>query len=312
LNIRPKVFSFVWMILLTVGVIAVGYFSAESLKWILPTYKQEITPMEDKRISQRLYGDNNQLSLYPWIYYDPSSQWKLEDYEKKILDSQGFNFAFREIFDPDSDELYDFTENATTGLIGGEDDFYDIYSRYYSGIFVKNEKILDRNTGVTYQVDCAVADDQIVYFHKQPEDREIVHREQLERAYRLLSAYIGAELGNQPAYSSDEEALPKDLLPKYLKQVNTGTAMYPYSQIQQIDEEMFDKYEGDYAIQEEKYGQVLTLSKNNVKEIYMTDQELILEVEVMILKGVKEIHSSLVLFFDPVELEFCGFSFQIR
>lgn len=65
----------------------------------------------------------------------------------------------------------------------------------------------------------------------------------------------------------------------------------------------------DYKIQDEEFGQVLIFSKKNVKEIYMTDQELMLEAEVTILGNDRESQLTLVLFFDPVELKFCGFSF---
>lgn len=237
---RPKALSVIWMLLLTVGVIAAGYLSADLLIRMLPSYKQEIIPMEDKRVSQKLYGDNNQLSLYPWIYYDPNYQWELKDYEKKMLDGEGFNLAFSRIFDSNTNDIYDFTDKAITGLIEqeGMNETYIYYYDYYTSIFVKDGKIQDNNTGVTYQIDCAVADNRIVYFHNQPKDRGKVHREQLEHAYRQLSNYVAKDEkgASQP---SDNEALPENLLPDYLKQVNTGTAIFPLDQNQLFINEDF-------------------------------------------------------------------------
>lgn len=312
---KRRIGNAVLMLCLTAGVIAVGFFSADCMRGLLPSFKEEIVPMEDKKITQKLYGDNDQLSLYPWIYYNPEDQMKLYDDQRKELDDYGFSDALSWMLEEKPEFTHNFTENITFGSIGGQAaiDKY-IQQPLYGYVLFGKDQVITGSDGIRYQVDYA-ANETIVYYHQQPENREPVHREHLEHAYRVLANLISKEKGeiSGAAEAYGEEELPDYLLVNYLKRINTSTGIYQtnmsYYPYPLLDLEYGRNSEG-YVIRNDTFNQCLLYEFNDIKELYMTDQELMLEMKVTILRTFEKEEKKLVLFFDPVLLEFCGFSFQ--
>lgn len=296
---------------LTIGVIALGYFSAGWIAKLLPSYEGEVIAMEDKSISQRLYGDNDQITLSPWIYYNPRNQRPLDSYQRNVLTKAGFNKAVNWLFEPGGHAEADFSYSTTAEYDPEADEYVDPFA--YT-IFLKGMEVEKKSTGVWYQVDCAVENGAFVYYHQRPRDQERAHREKLERAYRLLNQYIEEEKSGD-IYGTHEAGMPGEQFISYLRQINRATAMFCSQQENRAyskftEDAIFGRIEGGYQIVDFDYDQIMQMYFEDVNNIYMTDQEVMVELTVSMARYHYEGKFRLVLFFDPVEWKFCGFSFQ--
>ena len=313
MNKKRRAVQVAFLIGITIGVIALGYFSAGQIINLLSSYEGEVVSMEDKEISQRLYGENDQITLPPWIYYDHEKQQPLGGYQKEILWKAGFNKTVNWMFCPGARAQIGFNA-GTTAEQGMKEKDGEYFHPFDSTVFLKGMEAQKESTGEWYQVDCAVAAGSFVYYHQRPVNRQRTHREKMEQAYRAFSQYIEDEKTGE-IYHRREEGMTGELFIGYLKQINTATAMFGCQQdswaYSRFTEGMtFGRIETGYQIVDFDYDQVMQFSFKDVTDIYMTDQELIMELGVSISRYHYDIKSQMVLFFDPMEWNFCGFSFQ--
>lgn len=310
---KRRIVQIVFLIGITIGVIALGYFSAGQIVNLLPSYEGEVISMEDKEISQRLYGENDQITLSPWLYYDPEKQKPLNGYQREILWKAGFNKTVNWMFCPGAHTQIGFSV-GTTVEYGTKEADGEYLHPFDTTVFLKGMEAQKESTGEWYLVDCAVEAGSFVYYHQRPVNRERTHREKMEQAYRAFSQYIEDEKTGE-IYHRRKGGMTGELFIGYLKQINTATGMFccqednrAYSRF--TEGMILGRIENSYQIVDFDYDQVMRFSFLDVTDIYMTDQELIMELGVSISRYHYETKSHLVLFFDPMEWSFCGFSFQ--
>lgn len=310
---KRRIVQIVFLIGITIGVIALGYFSAGQIVNLLPSYEGEVVSMEDKEISQRLYGENDQITLSPWLYYDPEKQKPLDGYQREILWKAGFNKTVNWMFCPGAHTQIGFNM-GTTAEQGMEEKEEEYFNPLRFTVFLKGMEAQKESTGEWYQVDCAVEAGSFVYYHQRPVNRERTHREKMEQAYRAFSQYIEDEKTGE-IYHRREDGMTGELFIGYLKQINTATGMFCCQQDNRAYSRFtqgmtFGRIETGYQIVDFDYDQIMQLSFKDVTNIYMTDQELIMELSVLVSRYHYSEKLQMVLFFDPMEWNFCGFSFQ--
>lgn len=281
--------SLLFTLLLSGLIIVAGSLSVSWLDLLIPDYKNEIVGMDRQHTALRLIYRNDDVNnaMFPWNYYETAKMQPLsESFQEtlKITETGSLigllldgtrtdQFAAQEqrfLFNPDHDNL----------------------------AYLKDAELVSQRDKMPYLVDCAVDEKMgMLYFHKRLKDAPQVNKEQLEKAYEALLLVQKGLPDYDEYYDEKEEGTfnrEENILQLYM---------------QPILEEV--QYQQQYAIIE-NFSLVLYDYFGNGNPVYSTeilttDSELLFVISLG--QGAQTSYS-LIFFFEPVSMEFCGFSIQ--
>jgi len=275
-------------IILLMTIVVLGYFVTLKICSFLPSYKYQVKEVENVNSVKRLFYLEEEPIIYPWSYLDKGDISIIPDEDKAMFynniytqDFQGknivdfidqmMNFSAIYLSDDEIINSFQYIKNIQRDKDG------------YDKILILNNNFTNLNR-TTYNVKFSFGENgQVSYRCKRVDDSKYVDNKTIEKSYKLLEEY---------ARNEDSK------LVNYLKNIyKTSQQNYAHEIINVLNSIIVIGYTEDGYVKVRNYLQDINY------EIFSTESELMLIYTL-------EDGTMLILYFDPVNQEFCGFNIQ--
>ena len=275
-------------IILLMTIVVLGYFITLKICSFLPSYKYQVKEVENVNSVKRLFYLEEEPIIYPWSYLDKGDISIIPDEDKTMFynniytqDFQGknivdfidqmMNFSAIYLSDDEIINSFQYIKNIQRDKDG------------YDKILILNNNFTNLNR-TTYNVKFSFGENgQVSYRCKRVDDSKYVDNKTIEKSYKLLEEY---------ARNEDSK------LVNYLKNIyKTSQQNYAHEIINVLNSIIVIGYTEDGYVKVRNYLQDINY------EIFSTESELMLIYTL-------EDGTMLILYFDPVNQEFCGFNIQ--
>ena len=275
-------------IILLMTIVVLGYFVTLKICSFLPSYKYQVKEVENVNSVKRLFYLEEEPIIYPWSYLDKGDISIIPDEDKTMFynniytqDFQGknivdfidqmMNFSAIYLSDDEIINSFQYIKNIQRDKDG------------YDKILILNNNFTNLNR-TTYNVKFSFGENgQVSYRCKRVDDSKYVDNKTIEKSYKLLEEY---------ARNEDSK------LVNYLKNIyKTSQQNYAHEIINVLNSIIVIGYTEDGYVKVRNYLQDINY------EIFSTESELMLIYTL-------EDGTMLILYFDPVNQEFCGFNIQ--
>jgi len=268
-------------------IVVLGYFITLKICGFLPSYKYQVKEVENVNSVKRLFYLEEEPIIYPWSYLDKGHISIIPDEDKTMF----YNNIYTEDFQ--GKNIVDFIERMmnSSAIYVSEDEIINSF-QYVENIQGDKDGdnkilILDNSfrnlNGITYNVKFSFGKNgQVSYKYKRLDNSEYPDNKTIEKSYKLLEEYVRNE----------------DIkLVNYLKYIyKISQENYAY-EIVNVLNNIIIRYTEDGYVKVRNYLQDINY------EIFSTESELMLIYTL-------EDGTMLILYFDPVNQEFCGFNIQ--
>ncbi|WP_346890479.1 hypothetical protein [Clostridium sp. UBA1056] len=275
-------------IILLMIIVVLGYFVTLKISSFLPSYKYQVKEVENVNSVKRLFYLEEEPIIYPWSYLDKGDISIIPDEDKAMF----YNNIYTQDFQ--GKNIVDFIDQMMnlSAIFVTEDEIINSFQYLkniegnkdgYSNILILNNNFRNLNR-TTYNVKFSFGKNgQVSYRCKRVDDSKDVDNKTIEKSYKLLEEY---------ARNEDSKLL------NYLKNIyKTSQQNYAYEIIDVLNNIMVIRYAEDGYVKVRNYLQGINY------EIFSTESELMLMYTL-------EDGTMLILYFDPVNQEFCGFNIQ--
>ena len=275
-------------IILLMIIVVLGYFVTLKISSFLPSYKYQVKEVENVNSVKRLFYLEEEPIIYPWSYLDKGDISIIPDEDKAMFYNNIYTQDFK------GKNIVDFIDQMMnlSAIYVSEDEIINSFQYLkniegdkdrYSKILILNNNFRNLNR-TTYNVKFSIGKNgQVSYRCKRVDDSKDVDNKTIEKSYKLLEEY---------ARNEDSKLL------NYLKNIyKTSQQNYAYEIIDVLDSIMVIRYGEDGYVKVRNYLQGINY------EIFSTESELMLMYTL-------EDGTMLILYFDPVNQEFCGFNIQ--
>lgn len=275
-------------IILLMIIVVLGYFVTLKISSFLPSYKYQVKEVENVNSVKRLFYLEEEPIIYPWSYLDKGDISIIPDEDKAMFYNNIYTQDFK------GKNIVDFIDQMMnlSAIYVSEDEIINSFQYLkniegdkdeYSKILILNNNFRNLNR-TTYNVKFSFGKNgQVSYRCKRVDDSKDVDNKTIEKSYKLLEEY---------ARNEDSKLL------NYLKNIyKTSQQNYAYEIIDVLDSIMVIRYGEDGYVKVRNYLQGINY------EIFSTESELMLMYTL-------EDGTMLILYFDPVNQEFCGFNIQ--
>lgn len=282
------------MLLLSAGVIGIGLLASVWMDRLVPTFIGEVVRIEDNEAASPLFSwnDNINLSIYPWSQYNAAKSRPVNADETGLLRSAMLDSYIYSVLGEKEERSDDaLLEQFVTG---GEVSDTDQY------LFLKDAAVT-LTDGRRYIVNCAASsfDGAITYLHYKDVDAGEVNREELNTAYRKLEEYLEEFYSAYVYLEVKDTTEMKDITPvdgEVLSFFENMLATLQFWQTEASEREQIICVDVmNYAIQ-----QGLTRP-----ELLSADSELLLIYTL-------DINIRMILFVEPRNMSFIGYSIQME
>ncbi len=275
-------------IILLITIVVLGYFITLKICSFLPSYKYQVKEVENVNSVKRLFYHEEEPIIYPWSYLDKGEISIISDEDKAMF----YNNIYTQDFQ--GKNIVDFIDQMMSlSAINLSDDEIINSFKYLKNIQGDKDGydkvlILDNNfrnlNRTTYNVKFSLGKNgQVSYRCKRVDDSEYPDNKTIEKSYKLLEEY---------ARNEDSK------LVNYLKNIyKTSQQNYAHEIIDVLNSIIVIRYTEDGYVKVKNYLQDINY------EIFSTESELMLIYTL-------EDGTMLILYFDPVNQEFCGFNIQ--
>lgn len=275
-------------IILLMIIVVLGYFVTLKISSFLPSYKYQVKEVENVNSVKRLFYLEEEPIIYPWSYLDKGDISIIPDEDKAMF----YNNIYTKDFQ--GKNIVDFIDQMMnlSAIYVSEDEIINSFQYLkniegdkdgYSKILILNNNFRNLNR-TTYNVKFSFGENgQVSYRCKRVDDSKDVDNKTIEKSYKLLEEY---------ARNEDSKLI------NYLKNIyKTSQQNYAYEIIDVLNNIMVIRYAEDGYVKVRNYLQGINY------EIFSTESELMLMYTL-------EDGTMLILYFDPVNQEFCGFNIQ--
>lgn len=275
-------------IILLMIIVVLGYFVTLKISSFLPSYKYQVKEVENVNSVKRLFYLEEEPIIYPWSYLDKGDISIIPDEDKAMF----YNNTYTQDFQ--GKNIVDFIDQMMnlSAIDVTEDEIINSFQYLknidgdkdgYSKILILNNNFRNLNR-TTYNVKFSFGENgQVSYECKKVDDSKDVDNRTIEKSYKLLEEY---------ARNEDSKLL------NYLKSIyKISQQNYAYEIIDVLNSIIVIRYTEDGYVKVRNYLQDINY------EIFSTESELMLIYTL-------EDGTMLILYFDPVNQEFCGFNIQ--
>lgn len=274
-------------ILLLIIIVMAGYLITSMLYKFLPSYKYEVKKIENVNSVKHLFYLEEEPIIYPWSYVDKGKVSTLSNEEKIAFNSNVYTQDFQ------GKNIVDFIVQMMnlSKIYANEDEIINSfqYLENIQGDKDEHNKILILNnnftsiSGAKYNVKFSLSKNgQVSYKHRMVDNSKEVDNRMIEKSYKLLEEY---------ARNEDSK------LVNYLKNIYKASQRNYAYEILNVLNNMMVMYTEDGYVKVKNYLQDVNY------EIFSTESELMLIYTL-------EDGTMVILYFDPIKEEFCGFNIQ--
>jgi hypothetical protein len=274
-------------IILLISIIIAGYFITSMIYNFLPSYKYEVREIENVNSVKRLFYLEEEPIVYPWSYLDKGHIEIISEEDKNVFNNKNYHKGFygKNIVDfimqmMDLHVMYkkeDEVINSFQYLVGIENDKND----HGKVLIINNDftNIFNEQYNIKFSLD---ENGQVSYKCKATENLSSIDNEMIEKAYELLDGYT----------RNDDSKLVD-----YLKDIYRASQRnYAYEILNVLDNILISYMEDGYTKLENSLQDVSY-------EIFSTESEL------MVIYTLDN-GTMVIVYFDPISKEFCGFNIQ--
>ncbi|MFR1709080.1 MAG: hypothetical protein ACLSV2_09285 [Clostridium sp.] len=274
-------------IFLLIIIVIGGYIITSMIYKFLPSYKYQVKKIENVNSVKHLFYLEEEPITYPWSYVDKGRVSILSNDEKTVFNSNVYTQNFQ------GKNIVDFIVQMMnlSKIYTSEDEIINSF-KYLENIQGDKEEhnkilILNNNftsiSGTKYNVKFSLSKNgQVSYKHKMVKDSKEIDNKMIEKSYKLLEEY---------ARNEDSK------LVNYLKNIYKASQRNYAYEILNVLNNMMVMYTEDGYVKVKNYLQDLNY------EIFSTESELMLIYTL-------EDGTIVILYFDPINEEFCGFNIQ--
>ncbi|GAA0772508.1 hypothetical protein GCM10008908_18960 [Clostridium subterminale] len=275
-------------IILLMTIVVLGYFITLKICSFLPSYKYQVKEIENVNSVKRLFYLEEEPIIYPWSYLDKGDISIIPDEDKAMF----YNNIYTQDFQ--GKNIVDFIDQMMnlSAIHLSDDEIINSFQYLkniqrdkdgYDKILILNDDFTNLNR-TTYNVKFSFGENgQVSYRCKRVDDSKYIDNKTIEKSYKLLEEY---------ARNEDSK------LVNYLKNIyKTSQQNYAHEIIDVLNNIIVIRYTEDGYVKVRNYLQDINY------EIFSTESELMLIYTL-------EDGTMLILYFDPVNQEFCGFNIQ--